>query len=199
MASITEQIKELRTLTGAGVLDCRNALQHCEGDYEKACQYLRDKGLVAAQKKAEREANQGLVGSYIHTGSKMAALVEVNCESDFVALTAEFQELGHDLAMQVVATKARWVRPEDVPADVLEVEKESFRRQALDEGKAERIVDQIVSGRLEKFYTQFCLTRQPFIRDNDVIIEDLVKQKIVKFGENIVIKRFVRLEVGETP
>ncbi|MHB0877743.1 MAG: translation elongation factor Ts [Anaerolineae bacterium] len=198
MASITEQIKELRTTTGAGVLDCRNALQQCEGDFEKAAQFLRNKGLAAAEKKAERVANQGLIGSYVHTGSRMAAVVELNCESDFVALTPEFQELAHDLAMQVVATKPRWVRPEDVPADVLDIEKESFRRQALDEGKVERVVDRIIEGRLDKFYSQFCLLRQPFIRDNDVIIEDLVKAKIAQFGENIVIKRFARLEVGET-
>jgi elongation factor Ts len=197
LASLTEQIKELRTLTGAGVLDCRNALQQCEGDYDKAAQILRDKGLAVAAKKAERVANQGLIGSYIHTGSKVAGLVELNCESDFVALTPAFQELAHDLAMQVVATKPRWVRPEDVPSDMLEIEKDGFRRSALDEGKPERVLEQIVTGRLEKFYAQYCLIRQPFIRDNDVTIEDLIKQRIAQFGENIVIKRFARLEVGE--
>ena len=198
MATTTEQIKELREKTGAGVLDCRNALQQCGGDFEKAAQSLRDKGLAAAEKKAERAANQGIVGSYVHTGSRVAALVEVNCESDFVAMTAEFQELAHDLAMQVVATKPRWVRPEEVPADVLDVERESFRRQALDEGKPERVMERIVEGRLEKFYSQFCLLRQLYIRDNDLTIDDLVKQKIAKFGENIVVKRLARLEVGET-
>lgn len=199
MASLTEQIKELRELTSAGVLDCRNALQHCGGDMEKAAQYLRDKGLVAAEKKAERAVNQGIIGCYVHHGSHVAGLVELNCESDFVERTAGFQELAHDLAMQVVATKPRWVRPEDVPADELEAQRTEFRRQALDDGKPERVVERIVEGKLDKFFAETCLVRQPFIRDGEVTIDELVKQRIAQFGENIVIKRFVRLEVGETP
>jgi len=199
LASLTEQIKQLRELTSAGVLDCRNALEHCGGDMEKAAQYLRDKGLIAAEKKAERAANQGVIGYYVHHDNHVASLVEVNCESDFVERTPGFQELAHDLAMQVVATKPRWVRPEEVPAEVVEAQKADFRRQALDEGKPEHVVERIVEGKLEKFLADTCLLRQPFIRDNDVTVEELVKQRIAQFGENIVVRRFARLEVGETP
>ena len=198
MAITSEMVKQLRKATGAGVLDCRNTLEDCSGDFDRAVELLREKGLVAAEKKASRAVNQGIIGSYIHTGSRMAALVELNCETDFVARTPEFQQLAHDLAMQVVASKPRWLRPEDIPGDVVQVERESYRRQALEEGKVERVVDRIVDGRMEKFYTQFCLLRQPFIRDEDVTIEDLIKQRIAQLGENTVIRRFARFELGET-
>jgi elongation factor Ts len=191
-------VKQLRQATGAGVLDCRNALAECAGDFDKAAELLRRKGLAAAEKKASRAANQGIIGHYVHTGAKVAALVELNCESDFVAMNQGFVELAHDLAMQVVASQPRWVRPEDVPADVLAVERDLYRQQALAEGKNEKVIERIVEGRLDKFYTQYCLLRQPYIRDQDVSIEDLLKQKISEFGENIVVRRFVRMAVGES-
>jgi len=198
VAITSEMVKKLRGMTGAGVLDCRNTLEVCAGDFDRAVEALREKGLATAEKKASRSANQGIIGSYVHTGSRAAAQVELNCETDFVARNEGFQELAHDLAMQVVAMRPRWVRPEEVPADVLSVEREIYRTQALNEGKAERVLDRIVEGRLQKFYEQFCLTRQAFIRDQDVSIEEVIKQKIAQFGENIVVRRFSRLEVGET-
>ena len=196
MTITTDMIKELRQATGAGVLDCRNALQECEGDVERAMALLHAKGLASAEKKMDRVANEGIIGAYVHTGSKMAALVELNCETDFVARTSEFQELAHELAMQVVATRPRWLRPEDIPASVVEVEREQYRKQALEEGKVEHIIDRIVEGRMEKFFDQFCLMRQPYIRDEDLTIEELVRRKIARLGENVVVRRFARLEVG---
>jgi len=197
LAVTINMVKELRQTTGAGILDCRNALEQAEGDFDRAVEILRTKGLASAEKKVGRAANQGVIGSYVHMGSRMAALVEVNCETDFVARTPEFQELAHELAMQVVASRPRWLRPEDIPASVVQAEKQLYRQQALDEGKLERIVDRVVEGRMEKFYSQFCLLRQPYIRDDDITVEDLIKQKIAQFGENIVVRRFARFEVGE--
>ncbi|NPV10038.1 MAG: translation elongation factor Ts [Anaerolineae bacterium] len=196
MATTAEMVKELRQATGAGVLDCRKALEACAGDIAQAADYLRKKGLAAAEKKAGRAANEGTIGSYIHTGSRLAALVELNCETDFVARTDEFQELAHDLAMQVVAASPRWISAEDVPTEVVDIEKDTYRREALAEGKSERIVDRIIEGRLAKFYDQYCLLRQPYFRDPDITIADLIKQKIAQLGENIVVRRFVRFEVG---
>lgn len=198
MAVTAEMVKELRQSTGAGVLDCRKALDACGGDMEKAMKRLREKGLAAAEKRADRAANQGVIGSYIHTGSRVAGLVEVNCETDFVARTAEFQEMAHDLAMQVVAARPRWVKPEDVPAEVLEAEKDIYRKQVLAEGKPENIVDRIIAGKVEKFYDQFCLLRQPHFRNPDVTVGDYVKEQTAKMGENVIVRRFVRYEVGET-
>ncbi len=198
MAITAEMVKELRQSTGAGILDCRKALEACDGDMEKAMRSLREKGLAAAEKRAGRAANQGVIGSYIHTGSRVAGLVEVNCETDFVARTAEFQEMAHDLAMQVVAARPRWVQPENVPADVLESEKDIYRKQVLAEGKPENIADRIVTGKLEKFYDQFCLLRQPHFRNPDVTVGDYVKEQTAKMGENVIVRRFVRYEVGET-
>jgi len=198
LAITADMVKELRQSTGAGILDCRKALEACDGDMEKAMQRLREKGLAAAEKRSGRAAREGLIGSYIHMGSRVAALVEVNCETDFVARTSQFQELAHDLAMQVVAARPRWVRPEDVPAEVVESEKDIYRKQVLEEGKPEHIVDRIVSGKLEKFYDQFCLLRQPYFRNPEVTVDSLIKQVIAQVGENVVIRRFVRYEVGET-
>lgn len=198
MAITTDMVKELRQSTGAGVLECRKALEACEGDMDKALQRLREKGLAAAEKRAGRAANQGVIGSYIHTGSRVASLIEVNCETDFVALTDEFQEMAHDLAMQVVAARARWVNPEDVPADVVEAEKAIYRKQVEAEGKPTNIVERIVTGKLEKFYDQFCLLRQPHFRNPDVTVGDYVKEQTAKMGENVIVRRFVRYEVGET-
>lgn len=197
MAAIsTQQVKELRQQTGAGVLDCKEALEITEGDFEKAVAYLREKGMAAAAKRAHREADEGLVGSYVHAGSKVAALVEVNCETDFVAHTDEFQELAHDLAMQVVAAKPLYLSPGDVPAELLEEEKAGYRAQLADSGKPDQIIERIVEGKLKKFYEESCLMEQPFIKDTSITVAELVKQKNALLGENIVIRRFARLEVG---
>jgi elongation factor Ts len=190
-------VKELRQMTGAGILECKNALVDTEGDLEKAAQMLREKGLAKAAKKIGREANDGLIGHYIHAGSRVAALVEVNCETDFVARTPDFQEFAHDIAMQVVGAQPKYVSVDDVPAEVVEQERSIYRQQFLDEGKPERILDRIVEGKLSKFYEEVCLLEQPFIKDGDVKIGDLVTQMIAQLGENIVIRRFVRYQVGE--
>jgi elongation factor Ts len=190
-------VKELRQMTGAGILECKNALVETEADIEKAANMLREKGLAKAAKKVGREANEGLIGHYIHAGSRVAALVEVNCETDFVARTPDFQEFAHDMAMQVVGARPKYLNAEDVPAEVVESERAVYRQQFIDEGKPERILDRIVEGKMSKFYEEVCLLEQPFIKDGDVKIGDLVTQMIAKLGENIVIRRFVRYEVGE--
>lgn len=189
-------VKDLRQLTGAGVLDCRKALETTAGDFNRAAELLREKGMTAAAKKAERETREGLIGSYIHMGSKVAALVEVDCESDFVARTNEFQTLCKDLAMQVVAARPNWVRIEDIPADVLEKERESYRAQVADSGKPAAIVEKIIDGKLAKFYEENCLLEQPFIRDENVRVKELITAAVAKLGENITVRRFARLEVG---
>jgi len=190
-------VKELRQMTGAGILECKNALVETEGDLEKAASILREKGLSKAAKKVGREANDGLIGHYIHAGSRVAALVEVNCETDFVARTPDFQAFVHDIAMQVVGAQPKYVNVDDVPAEVIESERAVYRQQFLDEGKPERILDRIVDGKISKFYQEACLMEQPFIKDGDVKIGDLVTDMIAKLGENIVIRRFVRYQVGE--
>jgi elongation factor Ts len=197
LAITAEMVRELRQATGAGVLDCRRALEECGGDMERAVALLRQRGLAAAQKKEGRATNEGVIGSYVHTGSRVAALVELNCETDFVARTNEFQQLAHELAMQVVALRPHWVREEDIPADVVEQLKAEYRAAALAEGKPESVVERIVAGKLEKFLDEVCLLRQPYIRDDSITVGELIKQKVAQFGENIVVRRFVRLEVGE--
>ena len=189
-------VKELRQATGAGVLDCRKALESADGDFDRAAEILRERGLAAAAKKAHREANEGLIGHYIHTGSRVAALVEVNCESDFVARTDLFQTLVKDLAMQVVAARPSWVRIEDVPADVLEKERAIYRVQLADVDKPAPIIERIIDGKMTKFYEESCLLEQPFIKDSGVRIKDLLTASVAKLGENIVVRRFARLEVG---
>lgn len=196
MAITIEMVKELRELTGAGVLDCKNMLTETEGDLEEAANRLREKGLAKAAKKAGRETNEGLIGHYIHAGSRVAGLIEVNCETDFVARTPEFQAFAHDMAMQVVASEPQYVSIEDVPDEVIEQEKEDYRRQMEGENKPPQIMDRIVEGKLRKFYEQVCLLEQPFIRDTDKKVGDLVKEMIASLGENIVLRRFVRFEVG---
>jgi elongation factor Ts len=197
VASVTTQmIKELRQATGAGVLDCKEALEANDGDLDQAVAFLREKGMAAAAKRADREAKEGLIGSYVHAGSKVGAMVEVNCETDFVAFTAEFQELAHDLAMQVVAAKPEYLTPEDIPEEVLEQEKAVYRAQQADSGKPEHIVERIVEGKLNKFYEENCLMEQLFIKDTAITIGDLVQQRNALLGENIVVRRFVRFEVG---
>lgn len=197
MAAITMQmVKELRQMTGAGVLDCKQALEAHDGDIEKAVVYLREKGIAAAAKRASREAREGLVGSYVHAGSKVAALVEVNCETDFVAHTDEFQTLAHDLAMQVVAAKPSYLAVEDVPSEILQAERDVYRAQTADSGKPDHILDRIVEGKLAKFYEEACLLEQPFIKDPSITVQELVQQANARLGENIVLRRFVRFEVG---
>ena len=192
-----ELIKELRAATGAGVLDCRAALEANEGDVQKAIVYLREIGLAAATKKEDRGANEGIVEAYGHPGSRVGVLVEVNCETDFVARTEQFRSLAHDMALHVAAMSPLYMTPEDVPAAELEQKKAAYRQQALQEGKPEKIVERIVEGRLKKFYAETCLMEQPFVRDDSVLIKDLVKQKIAELKENIVIRRFARYELGQ--
>jgi elongation factor Ts len=190
-------VKELRQATGAGVLDCRKALQETNGDFDKAVAYLREKGLAAAAKKAGREAKEGLIELYGHGGGRVGVMVEVNCETDFVARTEQFRTFAHDLALQVAAAHPRYVDIADVPPDVIESEKTIARNRALQEGKPEKVVDKIVEGRLEKFYQENCLLQQPFVKDESVKISDLLKQTIAVIGENVIIRRFARWELGE--
>jgi elongation factor Ts len=192
-----ELVKELRAETGAGVLQCREALEVNDGDLEKATIYLREKGLVAAAKKAGREASEGIVEAYGHPGGRVGVLVEVNCETDFVARTDKYQEFVHDMALQVAAMQPLYVTPEDVPAEVLESKKEFYRQQALQEGKPEHIVERIVEGRLNKFYQEACLLEQPFVKDDDILIKELVTRMIADLQENIIIRRFERYELGQ--
>jgi len=190
-------VKELRERTGVGMMDCKNALVETGGDMEKAIEVLRTKGLAQAAKKASRVASEGLVSSYIHMGGRIGVLLEVNCETDFVAKTEEFQSLCHDIAMQIAASKPEYVKREDVPQDTIESEKRILRQQALNEGKPEKIVDKMVEGRIEKYYKENCLLEQPFIKDTDKTVQDLLNDKIMKLGENITVRRFARYEVGE--
>ncbi len=198
MAEITTQmIKELREKTGAGIVDCKKALQEAGGDIEKAVEILRKKGAAKAAKKAERATAEGIVVSYIHAGGKVGALVELNCETDFVARTEDFKNLGHEIAMQVAAMAPEYVSREDVPAEIVEKEKEVLKEQALAEGKPEHIVEKIVEGRLSKFFSEKCLLEQPWIKDDSKTIKDLLTDYITKLGENIKVKRFCRFEVGK--
>src|SRR5690625_450150 len=196
--AITPQmVKELRERTQAGMMDCKRALEATGGDMEKAVVHLREQGLAAAAKKADREAAEGLVGSYIHPGGRIGVLIEVNCETDFVAMTEAFQELVHDLAMQVAAGKPQYVTRDEVPADVVEAERDIFRAAALNEGKPEHIVDKIVDGRIDRFLREICLMEQTFIKDNDRTVQDVIQGAIATLGENIAVRRFARFERGE--
>lgn len=197
MAITADMVKQLRAETGAGVLDCRNALEKTNGDFQKAVELLRQKGLAAAEKKASREAREGIIGSYIHTGAKVAALVELNCETDFVARTPDFQQLAKDLAMQVVAAAPLYVKPEDVPAEITERVKQEALAEIAGSDKPAAVVERIVEGKLAKFYDETCLLRQNFIRDEALTVENLIKQAIAKMGENIIVRRFVRYEIGQ--
>ena len=190
-------VKELRERTGAGMMDCKKALAETGGDIEKASDYLREKGLAAAAKKSGRIAAEGLVEAYIHGAGRIGVLVEVNCETDFVAKTDEFKNLARDIAMQIAAAKPEFVSREEVPADAIEKEREILRAQALNEGKPEKIVDKMVEGRIEKYYKEVCLLEQPFIKDSDITVKQLITNKIAKIGENINIRRFARYELGE--
>ncbi|GAC43160.1 translation elongation factor Ts [Paenibacillus popilliae] len=197
MAVNAGAVKELREKTGAGMLDCKKALEEANGDLEKAAELLREKGLAAAAKKAGRVATEGVVESYIHAGGRIGVLVEINCETDFVAKTDQFKEFARDIAMQIAAASPKFVRREEVPQEEIEKEKEILKAQALNEGKPEKIVEKMVEGRINKYFEEFCLLEQFFIKDPDKTIETLLNEKIAAIGENISIRRFVRYELGE--
>jgi elongation factor Ts len=199
MASSAQHVKELRDRTGAGVMDCKEALQASQGDLEAAVEYLRKKGIAGAAKRASRDTKEGVVGSYIHAGSKIGVLVEVDCETDFVARTDDFQSLVKDLAMQVAAANPSYVSREDVPTAVLDKEREIYREQMTDQKKPPQIVDKIVEGKLEKFFTEQCLLEQAFIKDasGNTKVKDLVDAINAKTRERVVVKRFARFQVGE--
>jgi elongation factor Ts len=191
-------VKQLRDRTGAGMMECKSALTEAKGDIAEAEVILRKRGIASASKKSARSTKQGVIASYIHPGAQLGVLIEVNCESDFVARTEDFQELVHDLAMQVAAADPQFIRKEDVTSAVLEKERDIQRARALGEGKPEKMVDKIVEGRLSKFYEEVCLYEQPFIKENTTTVADLIKTKIAKLGENISVSRFVRFKVGDT-
>ncbi len=198
MAEITAQlVKELRDRTGAGMMECKRALGEANGDLAEAEVVLRKRGIANAGKKSARATKQGVIGSYIHPGSQLGVLVEVNCESDFVARTAEYQALVHDIAMQIAAADPQFVRKEDVTKEVLDKERDIQRARALGEGKPEKMVDKIVEGRMSKFYEEICLYEQPFIKDNTLTVGQLIATRIAKTGENITVSRFSRFKLGD--
>ncbi|HYK34328.1 translation elongation factor Ts [Alloacidobacterium sp.] len=202
MSTVSEKIdaklvKELREKSGAPMGDCLKALQESKGDMEEAFVILRKRGMASAQKKASRTTNEGAVGTYIHAGGKIGVLVEVNCESDFVARTEDFQQLLKDIAMHIAATDPRYIRPEDVTTEDLEREKDIFRAQAAQTGKPAPVIEKIVEGKMSKFYEEVCLLEQPFIKEQTVSIKDLIAQKVGKLGENITVRRFARFKVGD--
>ncbi|MGI6315894.1 MAG: translation elongation factor Ts [Christensenellales bacterium] len=198
MVKITAVIvKDLRDRTGAGMMDCKKALVETDGDIEKAIELLREKGIASAAKKAGRIAAEGIVESYIHMGGRIGVLVEVNCETDFVAKTDNFKSFVHDIAIQIAASRPEYVKTEDVPQEIIENEKKVLRIQALNEGKPERIVDKMVEGRIQKYYQEVCLLEQPFVKDPEKTVKQLLTEQIATIGENISIRRFTRYEMGE--
>lgn len=197
MSSLSALVKELRGKTGAGILDCQKALQDTENNVEKAIDLLRQKGLAAAQKKAGRETKEGIISSYIHSGSKIGVLIEVNCETDFVARNEEFQAFVKEVALQVAASHPLYVKREDVPADLIEREKKIYLAQMKESGKPEGTWEKIITGKLEKYYQEQCLLEQGFIKDPSISIQDLLSQKIAKLGENLTISRFTRYQLGQ--
>lgn len=199
MAEISAaMVKQLREKTGAGIMDCKEALSDCDGDLEKAVDFLRKKGLATAQKRSGRAMSEGVIQPYIHMGGKLGVLVEVNCETDFVAKNDDFKEFAKNMAMHIAATNPVGIVPEDVPESVLDREREIYRAQALEMGKPEKMVDKIVEGKLNKFFKENCLMNQAYVRDPNVTIADVLNELIAKIGENISIKRFVRFQVGES-
>jgi elongation factor Ts len=190
-------VKALREKTGAGMMDCKKALAESAGDLEKAVDYLRQKGLAAAAKKSSRTASDGAVGAYVHPGGKIGVLVELNCETDFVARTTEFQNLLKDIAMQIAAANPRYIRAEEVPAADIQKEREIYRQQALESGKPEKVVEKIVDGKMQRFYSEVCLLEQAFIKDPDLKVADILTGAIARLGENIQVKRFSRYHLGE--
>jgi elongation factor Ts len=189
-------VKELRERTGAGVLECKKALEEFGGDFDKAAESLRVKGLAIAARKVDRVAREGLIEAYVHGGGRVASLVELNCETDFVARTQEFRTLAHDLAMQVVAAEPQYLAPADVPSETLAAKRAEFYSEAQGDGRAGEEIESIVAGRLEKYLAQVCLLRQPFIKDERHTVQELINDGIAKLGENIVVRRFVRYELG---
>ncbi len=196
--SNAQLVKQLRERTGAGMMECKKALDETKGNVDEAIVVLRKRGIASAEKKASRSARQGTIGTYMHPGSQLGVMIEVNCESDFVARTDDFQDLVKDIAMQIAAADPKFLRREDVTPEALEKEKEIQRARALAEGKPEKMADKIVEGRMAKFYEEHCLLEQPFIKDNTVTIGDMIKAKIAKVGEKIAIARYARFKVGET-
>ncbi|MBN1179479.1 MAG: elongation factor Ts [Anaerolineae bacterium] len=192
-------VKELREKTGAGVLDCRKALLSHEGDFEAAAKELRDKGLAEAEKRADREASEGVIEVYGHMGNRVGVMLELNCETDFVARTDQFREAAHNLALHIAFAAPRYMSRDQVPAEVVEKEKALYRAQALEEGKPEHIVDRIIEGKLDKFYATVCLMEQPYVKDEERTVEDMLKDVVAVMGERIIFKRFVRYELGEQP
>ncbi|MDH3942701.1 MAG: translation elongation factor Ts [Anaerolineae bacterium] len=197
MAINTEQIKELREATGAGILDCREALENAGGEYEKAVDYLREKGLAKAAKRGSREASDGVVELYSHGEGRVGVMVEVNCETDFVGRSEPFRKLAHEIALQIAAAAPLWVQAEDVPEEAIEREREIAKNRAKEEGKPDNIIDKIVEGRIDKYLDEVCLLRQAYIRDESKKIQDLLHENITSIGENVVIRRFARWELGE--
>ncbi|HXF84147.1 MAG TPA: translation elongation factor Ts [Anaerolineales bacterium] len=197
MEITTEMIKELRAATNAGVLDCRKALMESGGDFQKAVDWLREKGMATAAKRADREASQGVVELYSHGGGRVGVMVEVNCETDFVARSEKFRELAHEIALQIAAAAPRYLKEEEIPPEVLEHEAEIARARAREEGKPDNVIEKIVQGRLEKFKDEVVLLRQPYIRDESITVEKLILQAIAALGENVVVRRFQRWELGE--
>jgi len=193
-----ELVRELREKTGAGLLDCQKALAESSGDLEKAIKLLRERGLAKAAKKAMRAATDGTVGAYIHPGGKIGVLIEVNCETDFVAKTVEFQQLVKDLAMQVAASAPRYVARDQVPAEEIDAERDIYRVQARRAGKPENVIERIVAGQVERFYKDICLLEQPFVKQSDRTVEEIVKEAIVRFGVNVAVRRFARFQLGES-
>lgn len=198
MATISAaMVKQLREQTGAGIMDCKEALSECSGDVSKAVDFLRKKGLATAAKRAGRVTTEGIIESYIHMDSKLGVLVEINCETDFVAKNDDFKEFAKNIAMHITATNPVSIRPEDVPKETIEKEKEIYREQVREMGKPEKIVDKIVEGKLKKYFKENCLMNQAYVRDPDITIEDLLNEIVAKIGENIAIKRFARFKIGE--
>lgn len=191
-------VKELREKTGAGMLDCKNALEKANGDINKAIELLREKGLATAQKRSSKVASQGAIGSYIHMNGKIGVLLEVNCETDFVARTEDFQNFMHEIAMQIAAANPKYISREEVPEEVIAKEREIYTKQLEDQKKPPQVVEKIVAGKIEKFYEDVCLLDQPYIRDEKKKVNDLLKELIAKLGENIIIRRFARFQLGET-
>jgi len=198
MEITTEMIKELRAATNAGVLDCRKALTEADGDFHKAVDWLREKGMATAAKRADRQASQGIVELYSHGGGRVGVMVEVNCETDFVARSDKFRELAHELALQIAAAAPRYLKAEDIPAEVLEHEADIARVRAKEEGKPDNILEKIVQGRLEKFKDEVVLSRQAYIRDETITVEKLILQAVAAIGENVIVRRFQRWELGES-
>lgn len=198
MATISAAtVKQLREKTGAGIMDCKEALSECNGDISKAVDFLRKKGLATAAKRAGRATTEGIIESYIHMDSKLGVLVEINCETDFVAKNEDFKEFAKNIAMHITATNPVSIRPEDVPEETIDKEKEIYRAQVLEMGKPEQIADKIVDGKMKKYFKENCLMNQAYVRDPDISIEDLLNEMVAKIGENITIKRFARFKIGE--